>query len=215
MFAQLLSAKAAVAAGTLAALLAGGTAAAATGSLSVPAQTAVSSALSHVGVSVPTPNSHANSQATDNPHRVTPSDAGDTSPADSAKGPDATGPAKFGLCTAWAATPTPNAHSHKHTAVAFANLQKAAGAAGMSVTDYCKGVTPPSEKPETTTTPTTGSHGPSSSPGKSGEHTSHATGSDAGANGTHHGPPANSGTANATTDGRDGRNSGDRLSRGW
>jgi hypothetical protein len=168
------SAKGAVAVATLAVLLTGGTAAAATGSLPAPAQSAVAGALDHVGISVPGPNSHANQRAKDNaknkaerkaqnkaenksknkghgvPNAHAPkahSDATDGGDANDAtktgQGPDATGAAKYGLCTAWAATPTPSAHSHKRDSVAFTNLQKAAAAAGKSVDDYCKDVTPP------------------------------------------------------------------------
>jgi len=191
MLTQILSAKAAVAAGTLAALLAGGAAAATTGSLPVPAQTAVSGALSRVGLSVPDPTSHADPHATDTQHRGAPTKDDATDQAGKAKGPDATGPAKFGLCTAWAATPTPNAHSHKRSAVAFVNLQKAADAAGMSVADYCKGVTPTSGEPDTTP-PTTGEHGRPSSPGKSGDHSSHGSGSDSDTNETGQVPPTHS-----------------------
>ena len=167
MLKQVLSARGAVAAATLAVLLTGGTAAAATGSLPAPAQSVVSGALDHVGISVPGPNSHANQHARDNakknaekkaerpahgvPNAHAPkahSDATDGGAANDAtktgQGPDATGAAKYGLCTAWGATPTPNAHSHKRDSVAFTNLQKAAAAAGKSVADYCKDVTPPS-----------------------------------------------------------------------
>jgi hypothetical protein len=168
MLTKLKSVKAAVAAATLVTLFAGGTAAAATGSLPVPAQSAVASALAHVGVSVPGPNSHANPHATDNPHRAGHGHNDATDPTGGAKGPDATGDAKYGLCQAWAATPTPNAHSHKRDSVAFTNLQKAAHDAGMSVADYCRGVTPPTGTGETNSSaptraghpPTTAGHGP-------------------------------------------------------
>jgi hypothetical protein len=57
--------------------------------------------------------------------------------ASNAKGPDATGPAKHGLCTAFAASA---GHAKGH-GVAFENLQKAA-TAGKSVTQFCAGVKP-------------------------------------------------------------------------
>jgi hypothetical protein len=155
-----MSAKAAVIAATLTALLAGGTAAAAaTGSLPAPAQSAASSALAHVGLSVPSPNAHANPHATDKSHRGPKAHGGakdgdgGADPKSGAKGPDATGNAKYGLCHAWAANPTPNAHSHKRDSVAFTNLQAAAETAGTSVAGYCKGVTPPAGDDEATTTP--------------------------------------------------------------
>jgi hypothetical protein len=115
-------------------------AAAATGGLPGPAQSALHGALAHVGLSVPAP--------------------GDASKA---KGPDATGPAKHGLCTAYAAN---GGHASSHS-VAFTNLQNAAGAAGLSVADYCKGVTP--GHPASTGSGSTGSAGS----------TSHAKGPDA------------------------------------
>lgn len=154
MLPQLLSAKAAAAA--IAAVLAATTAAAAaTGSLPDPAQKAVSRTLSHVDISVPSPNDHAN----DHPRN----DAGDTGRAN-ATGPHATGAAKYGLCTAWAAGPsTTNPHRRKNDSVAFSNLQKAADAAGLSVTDYCKDAAPPSSGDEPTTStssPGNTEHGP-------------------------------------------------------
>ncbi len=53
-------------------------------------------------------------------------------------GPDASGPAKFGLCTAYEAS-TP-AHPTNLSAIAFTNLAAAAAATGKSVADFC-GVT--------------------------------------------------------------------------
>jgi hypothetical protein len=116
------------------ALAGGGAAAAATGSLPGPAQRAVSRALSHVDISVPSPDGHANTHA-----------AGGAANANGhAKGPDAAASAKYGLCTASGAGPsTTNPHAAAPGAVAFSNLQQAADAAGMSVADYCKDVTPP------------------------------------------------------------------------
>jgi hypothetical protein len=106
--------------------LTAGSAAAATGSLPTPAQAAVASALSTVGVHVP--NGHDSTDSTNS-----------SAPA-SAVGPDASGPAKYGLCTAWKAN---NGHASSHS-VAFSNLQKAAIAANETVTQFCAGVTPPS-----------------------------------------------------------------------
>jgi hypothetical protein len=204
MLTQLLSAKAAVAAATLAALLAGGTAAAATGSLPVPAQSAVSSALSHVGVSIPHPNSHANPHATDNPHRAGQGQSDASDRTSGAQGPDATSAAKYGLCRAWAATPTPNSHSRKNNSVAFTNVQKAADAAGMSITDYCEGVTPPTGTDEAT--PTTLDHAPPvSTPNSGGTHTGDTASGGASSNGTSNAPPAAAdGSANSTTHTTDG-----------
>jgi hypothetical protein len=55
--------------------------------------------------------------------------------AGKAKGPDATGPAKHGLCTAFAR----NAGHAKGHSVAFRDLRNAAAAAGKSVTQFCAG----------------------------------------------------------------------------
>jgi hypothetical protein len=130
---KLMTTKAAVVA---AVVLAGGSAAAATnGSLPGPAQQAVAHAMSHVGVSVP--------DGHDTDHGKT-----------TAKGPDAAGPAKYGLCKAWASGSN-TGRSHKANAVAFTNLQAAASAAHQSVTDYCKDAVPGEP-----TTPTDGHHGP-------------------------------------------------------
>src|SRR5689334_17636845 len=93
MITQLLSGKA-LAALAAATILSGGAAAAATGSLPDPVQSTVSNSLSHVGVDVP------------NPDHVPDTNNSDTNRADSNKpeqtpvGPDATGPAHAGLCTA-------------------------------------------------------------------------------------------------------------------
>jgi hypothetical protein len=102
-------------------------AAAATGSLPSPAQSAVHSALTHVGLSVPSDHSSSG-------------DAGDTGTHSAnnanAVGPDATGAAKFGLCRAFMA----NGGHMSTNSVAFRNLQKAAGS--ESVASFCAGVTP-------------------------------------------------------------------------
>jgi hypothetical protein len=115
-----------------AAVLLGAGAAAATGSLPGPAQSAVHNALSHVGVSVPT-SGPDNSGTNGTPSSQSSSNS-------QAVGPDATGPAAFGLCQAFAASAGhPSANS-----VAFRNLQKAATAGGFaSVTAYCATVTKP------------------------------------------------------------------------
>jgi hypothetical protein len=53
-------------------------------------------------------------------------------------GPDATGPAHRGLCTAWFAAGPKNPQ-----AVAFRNLLRAADAAGQDVEEFCADVVPP------------------------------------------------------------------------
>jgi hypothetical protein len=114
-----------------AALMASG-AAAATGSLPAPAQSAVHGALAHVGVSVP--GGHGPSGASANTGA-----SGNHTSTGQPVGPDATGPAAFGLCQAFAASAGhPSANS-----VAFKNLQKAATAKGFAtVSAYCATVTP-------------------------------------------------------------------------
>src|SRR4051794_39745067 len=198
---QLLSAKVGVAA--LVAVLAGGTAAAAaTGSLPDPAQRVVSSALSHVDVSVPAPNEHANAQALAHAKGAT----GKTKPGHAGgKGPDPTGPAKFGLCTAWSAGPsTTNPHSGKADSVAFSNLQQAAADAGSSVADFCKDAVHPHGPDTTTTTGTstdtsTGKHAPPvSTPNAGGTDTAHAASNGASDHSNGHASPnASAGSANA------------------
>jgi len=110
MLGKFLTAKAAAIAAV--AVLGVTAAAAATNALPDPAQKAISDAGSHVGLSIPTPNSHANAHATAKHGKS--EDAGVTG-SSGAVGPDATGSAKFGLCTAYAAGPsTTNPHSGKY-----------------------------------------------------------------------------------------------------
>jgi len=93
-------------------------------------------------------------------------------------GPDATGPAAFGLCNAWAHA---KAHGASQQAVAFRNLAAAAGGAG-NVAAYCAAV---------------------QHPGASSSHNSHKTGPPAshpnGPPASHpNGPPASHPTPHAT-----------------
>ena len=123
---KLLTAKAAAAAAAM--LLVGTGAAAATGSLPDTAQSTVSRALSHVAVSVPDPHDHAED-------RAHPGEHGD------AVGPDATGHAMKGLCTAWSARGKADvARGNSGNSIAFTNLRHAAHDAGMLVKDYCHDV---------------------------------------------------------------------------
>jgi len=143
MFARLLSAKvAAVAAATV---LGATAAAAATGGLPPQAQTAVSAAASHVGISIP---SGAGTGATtvsasDKPEGATsrPGQAG------AGAGPDAH--ADFGLCTAFLAGPgdggatsttDTSTTSAKASSAAFSRLIGAHGGTAASTTAYCKGI---------------------------------------------------------------------------
>jgi hypothetical protein len=58
-----------------------------------------------------------------------------------AKGPDPTGPAKFGLCTAFAAGQGAT-NGGKADSTAFQALANAASTAGETVTEFCAGATP-------------------------------------------------------------------------
>ena len=131
-------------------LVVGGTAAAAaTGSLPSGAQSAVSQALSHVNVHVPDPVAHGGTH-------VSVHGADHHTPV----GPDATGNAEHGLCTAWAAH---DAHDttpgHSGDATAFANLRHAAHDQGMTVADFCAPVLDPVTAPATTPGQSAGDHG--------------------------------------------------------
>jgi hypothetical protein len=110
-----------------------GTAAAATNHLPEAIQTAVSDATSHVGVHLPKPKHDSQSDT-----KVDAPPAGtDTSPSQGV-GPDATGPAKGGLCTAhFARGTTPSEHAG---GVAEQNLQAAAAAAGQTIDEFCADV---------------------------------------------------------------------------
>ena len=131
MLPQLLTAKAAAAAAVV--LLAGTGAAAATGSLPDVAQSRVADALAKVDVSIPKPSGdHAG-----------PGSQNGTQPGDhgSALGPDATGPAMKGLCTAWAArSKGDDNRGNSGDSVAFANLRHRAHDAGVLVKEYCHDV---------------------------------------------------------------------------
>ncbi len=153
-----------------AAVLVSGTAAAAVnGSLPGPVQRAVASTLSHVSISVPNPDDHSNNTNRGNgannhaPGQTAPG-RGNAAPSGPV-GPDADGSAKYGLCTA------AGQNSSSDDAVAFSNLQKAASEAGMTVAEFCAGVTRPtgSTGPGTThPTGPSGSTGPSGGTGPSG-----------------------------------------------
>jgi hypothetical protein len=156
MLARMLSAKVAAIAAVGVLGVTAAAAAAATNTLPDPAQSAISNAASHVGLSVPHPHGHAFG-LTKSHHTGSAAAPGNGG----AVGPDASGPAKFGLCTAYSSgNATTNSHSHKTKSVAFRNLQAAADTAGMSVADYCKAATPPSTG---TTSTTVAGHAPAAS----------------------------------------------------
>jgi hypothetical protein len=115
----LVTAKAAIAA---AVVLGGAAAAAYTGALPAPAQQ-----FAHNAIGAPSPqprHSPGGQQAT-------------------APGPDATGPAAFGLCTAYAHAKTHGTATRK--AVAFGNLAAAAGGAA-NIAAYCAAVPHPGHR---------------------------------------------------------------------
>lgn len=129
-----------VAAATAGAVILGGSAAAAaTDSLPGPAQTAVSDALSHVGISVPKPNAHANRHALDH--------SGHSGAAPGHQGGHGSGPAvqpgspaEFGLCTAFLAGSQGATSGNRNSSTAFAALIAAHGGSVGTTTTYCQGV---------------------------------------------------------------------------
>ena len=216
MIGQLLTAK--VAAATAAVLLLGTGAAAATGSLPDAAQGAVARALSHVSVSVPEPNDHANGDS-----------SGGSQPGDhgTATGPDANGAAMKGLCTAWAARgKSDDPRGNSADSVAFSNLRHAAHDAGMLVKEYCHDVLTavhptagdhsgsgtshrqnadhPANEPGIPGTGKSDDHGPAvATPNSGGIGTGTAASDGANQVGSGHASPAaNSGSANADRHGR-------------
>jgi hypothetical protein len=131
---SLLTAKAAAAAGAAAIALGGGVAAAAyTGTLPAPAQQ-----FAHGVIGAPSP------QPSHRPGTPQPSHRAGTPQATPARtdagGPDAAGPAAFGLCTAYAHAKAHGTASQK--AVAFRNLAAAAGGAAK-IAAYCAAVPHP------------------------------------------------------------------------
>jgi hypothetical protein len=131
---SLLTAKAAAAAAAAAVALGGGVAAAAyTSTLPAPAQQ-----FAHSVIGAPSP------QPSHRPGTPQPSHRPGTPQATPARtdavGPDATGPAAFGLCTAYAHAKAHGTASQK--AVAFRNLAAAAGGAAK-IAAYCAAVPHP------------------------------------------------------------------------
>ncbi|MDA8358760.1 MAG: hypothetical protein M0Z95_21260 [Actinomycetota bacterium] len=175
MLTKLLTAK--MAAAAAAAVILGGGAAAATGTLPTSLQSSVSHGLSTVGISVPNPDAHAAGNVATTSSRTTgPQGRGavrakPSTPPTQAAGPSATGPALYGLCTAYATAGVSQAARHS---VAFRNLSAAATAKGETVAQYCAKVTPPSTVPTTTTTGA--SHAPTSGGPPSGSVTARSGG---------------------------------------
>ena len=135
--AKLLSAK--VASGIVAAAVIGGGAATATGSLPASIQAPISSALSHIGISVPNPNSTSGKPSSPTTTTQTSTTTSTTTLHNSkAVGPNVNKSAAYGLCHAYAATKGNTSAND----IAFRNLLQAAGKAGESVTAFCASVTP-------------------------------------------------------------------------
>jgi hypothetical protein len=166
----LLTAKAAAAAAVAATALGGVAAAAYTGTLPAPAQQ-----FAHSVIGAPSPQSSHRPGTPQPSHR--PGTPRVTPARTDAVGPDATGPAASGLCTAYAHAKAHGNASQK--AVAFRNLAAAAGGAAK-IAAYCAAVSHPgsSQPSQSASAPTHPAGHPASHPtGKPSSHpTPHATG---------------------------------------
>jgi hypothetical protein len=170
----LLTAKAAAAAAAAAVALGGVAAAAYTSTLPAPAQK-----FAHSMIGAPSPSPSASpSHRPGTPHA--------TPARTDAAGPDATGPAAFGLCTAYAHAKAHGTASQK--AIAFRNLAAAAGGAAK-IAAYCAAVPHPgsSQSSQSASAPTHPAGRPTSHPtGKpSSRPTPHRTGRPSSAPTTH------------------------------
>jgi hypothetical protein len=101
-----------------------GTGLAFAGALPGPAQNAAAKMLAKFGVTVP-----------GDPG------VGTAKPPKQGQGPDVNGPAKYGLCNAYASGQG-GQNGSKNNAVPFQNLQKAATGAGQTIEEFCAGATP-------------------------------------------------------------------------
>ena len=125
------------------------------------AQSAVARAADHAGLSLPNPDARTNpvpavDTTTSTTEAVVEVDTSTTTKtadaaevakvadptADAAVGPDATGPAKAGLCQAWTSHQMTHANNSANDSVAMKNLQTAADAAGQTVAAFCAVTTP-------------------------------------------------------------------------
>ncbi len=171
LFTALVGSKIALGALTLGTLAAGGTAAAAyTGSLPADLQETA-----HTVIGAPAPSDDVVTPTPDptSTPKVTPTPEPTATPGP--VGPDATGPAAFGLCTAY----THGGLSTK--SVAYGSLEKAAGGA-TNISAYCLTIVSPGQSaahhhtPESTTGDSVGqSHKPSSAGSHSKPGTSHGS----------------------------------------
>ena len=178
-FTALVGSKIALGALTLGTLAAGGTAAAAyTGNLPTDMQETAHTVIGApapgdvTGTSTPTADLTSTPDPTSTPvPTVTPVPTATAGPV----GPDATGPAAFGLCTAYA-------HGGlSTTSVAYGSLEKAAGGA-TSITTYCATIVSPGHSATQRPAPTSGvTAGHSHKPSGAGSHptggTSHGSSS--------------------------------------
>jgi hypothetical protein len=150
MLASPLRSKLALAVAAGAASLGGFAAAAYANALPAPIQDAA-----HNVIGAGASQGHASPTASDETTEATPTEATPTeaTPTATPVGPDATGSAMYGLCTAWAAS---SVHGNAMDAVAFRNLATAAGGAD-NIAAFCAAVTPPgapTTHPGNTTHPT-------------------------------------------------------------
>ena len=198
MIPQLLTAKAAAV--TAALMFAGTAAAAATGALPDSAQSAVARTLSHVNVSVPDPHENAKDRSSDRAQGHGADDQTNSGDHGSAVGPDATGKAMRGLCTAWSARNATDAdRGNSGNSIAFSNLRHAAHDAGMLVRDYCKDVAAPRPDAPNSAHGTSSDHAPAvSTPNSGGIGTGSQASDGANQGGVDHAAPeASQGSANA------------------
>ena len=87
-------------------------------------------------------------------------------------GPDATGPAAYGLCRAWSNGQAHGTKPKSDSSVAFRNLATAAGGAG-NIAAYCAGIPHPGSTDHPTGKPTTAPSHPNHATGKPTSHPTH------------------------------------------
>jgi len=158
-------------------VLGGGGAVAAAGSLPAPVQSVVSSGLTHVGISVPNPNSHASPHASlrggnANSHASPHASLGAGNANSQASGHGNSGSASsanaYGQCTAWAAANkgTSTNSNSSNAQDSFPQLTADAQAKSETIQAFCASVSPPSTVPTTSGSSdgSTGSGAPSGTP---------------------------------------------------
>jgi len=129
----------------------------------VPATTSRSTIASTTNPATTKPSTTTKPSATTDPSTSTlgsptryPPTTADASATQTAQpvGPDATGPAKHGLCNAYLDS-LAKGHPKNPEAIAFRNLIAAATAAGQTVEQFCATTSPPTTTPPSTTVQTT------------------------------------------------------------